>query len=218
MHLSREQEIHFFAKYYNRGLNFYRSFFPFKSSKKITGESSPYYFFHPQVPKRVKKDLPNAKIILLLRDPVHRAYSNYNMVKGVDWVDSFDEAVEVEKLRITPHHEKMKVDPNYRNQQHQTFSYLSRGFYYEQLQNWLKHYTLDEMLILKSEDFFENPKQTLTKVYKYLGARELFPEDLSAKNARTYSKLPPEKYQELKEFYSEDSETLANLLGNKFRW
>lgn len=218
MQLSREQEIHFFASFYERGINYYRSFFPFKNSEKLTGESSPYYFLHPQVPARVKKDLPHAKIILLLRDPVKRAYSNYNMVKGVDWVDSFEEAVQIEKDRITPHHEKMKVDPSYKNQHHQTFSYVTRGFYYSQLQNWLEHYDLSEMLILKSEDMFENPKSTLAKVYHFLGVEEVFPEDLRPRNNRVYNGLSNEDYDKYKQLYTEDANKLSALLGDQFKW
>lgn len=218
LELSREQEIHYFASFYNRGINYYRSFFPLKSSTKMTGESSPYYFFHPQAPSRIKRDLPNARIILLLRDPVKRAYSNYNMVKSIDWVKSFDEAVSIEKDRILPHHERIKTDPNYKNQHHQTFSYITRGYYSEQLENWLKHYNREDILILKSEEFFQDPKNTLREVYAYLGIDEKYPQDLTPKNSRVYEQLPDTDYQRYKRLFTEDAEKVRALLGDRFTW
>src|SRR5437879_9845243 len=82
------KEVHFFDNKYTKGLAWYRAHFPsaiekyyaehIQKRKFITGESSPYYLFHPHVPKRVAKDVPHAKFIVLLRNPVDRAYSQYN--------------------------------------------------------------------------------------------------------------------------------------------
>jgi lipopolysaccharide transport system ATP-binding protein len=216
--MSREQETHYFAKYYHRGINYYKSFFPLIRSNKVSGESSPYYFFHPQVPARVKKELPNAKIILLLRDPVTRALSHYQMMKGVDWADSFDEAVKIEASRVTHHHQRMKTDVSYHHDHHQAFSYISRGLYFDQLQNWLKHYRLEELLILKSEDFFENPQKSLAEVYRFLGVKETYPDDLAPKNKRAYESLPKEMYTDYKQLFVSDAEKLIQLLGEDFKW
>ena len=216
--MSRENEIHYFAKYYKKGINYYRSFFPFEKSNKLTGESSPYYFFHPQVPQRIKKDLPNTKIILLLRDPVTRAHSHYEMMKGVDWVNSFDEAVTIENERVNLHHDRMKTDPEFKHNHHQAFSYIKRGFYYDQLQNWLKFYRLEELLILKSEEFFADPKKTLSRVYSYLEIDEIYPQDLTPQNTRSYNRLSKVDYDRYKKLFEEDGKKLVELLGQNFKW
>ena len=80
------KEVHFFDNKYTKGLAWYRAHFPsaiekyyaehIQKRKFITGESSPYYLFHPHVPKRVAKDVPHAKFIVLLRNPVDRAILN----------------------------------------------------------------------------------------------------------------------------------------------
>ena len=76
------KEVRFFDKYYNRGINWYRVFFPFKDllgRKYLTGDATPRYLDHPHAPKRVKEIIPNVKFIVLLRNPIDRAYSMYNM-------------------------------------------------------------------------------------------------------------------------------------------
>src|SRR5690348_6863383 len=81
------KEIHFFDRKYARGLAWYRGHFPTGAEKWyaqrlrrqafVTGEASPVYLFHPHVPARVKQALPAVKLIVLLRNPVDRAYSQY---------------------------------------------------------------------------------------------------------------------------------------------
>src|SRR5579885_2674785 len=81
------KEVHFFDNNYERGVGWYRTQFPFLIEKSIaknigqqnfiTGEASPYYLFHPHVPERAAKVVPGAKLIVLLRNPIDRAYSHY---------------------------------------------------------------------------------------------------------------------------------------------
>src|SRR5947208_4822180 len=85
--LANTKDTHFFDKKYNKGLTWYRGHFPIWLEKAyaqqvrrqtfVMGEASPSYLFHPHVPKRVKQALPHVKLIVLLRNPVDRAYSQY---------------------------------------------------------------------------------------------------------------------------------------------
>ena len=215
--VSREKEVNYFTYHYNRSKFYYRSFFPLKKSNKITGEATPYYFVHPEAPSRIKQDLPKVKLILLLRDPVHRAYSQYNMVKNIDPAKSFEEAIKLENERmleaITAFKRTKKMDAS-----HQTFSYVFSGKYYEHLSNWLKYYKKEDILILKSEAFFENPKETLKRVYGYLGLSEIYPSDLSPKNQRKYAGLGKDNYIKYKGLFDEDGLQLKKLLGDYFTW
>src|SRR4051812_46716716 len=103
------KEVHYYDSDYKKGMKWYRSFFPLneKNKKIIYGEASPYYFFHPLVPERIYKDNPNIKLILLLRDPVDRAYSHYQMErrKGREKLKSFEEAILKETERIQKGHD-----------------------------------------------------------------------------------------------------------------
>src|SRR5690242_8679107 len=71
------KKIHFFDSEYEKGEAWYRARFPVLENGFITGEATPYYLFHPRVPKRVRNWNPNVKLIVLLRNPVDRAYSHF---------------------------------------------------------------------------------------------------------------------------------------------
>ena len=118
-----EKEIHFFDSNYNVGITWYRSFFPTVFSKQfsklrkekfVTGEASPMYIFNPIVSKRILSILPNVKLIAILRNPIDRAYSHYNMqVKNGYETLSFEEAIKNEEKRIMGEREKEEQDENY---------------------------------------------------------------------------------------------------------
>ena len=99
------KELFYFDDYYTRPIEWYKSFFPTKKEQEklerdlvasvITGEASPSYFFHPYAAKRIKETLPQIKLILVLRDPIERAYSHYTHIKRVNREPlSFEEAIE----------------------------------------------------------------------------------------------------------------------------
>lgn len=216
--VSRTQEIHYFSKKYKRSINYYKSFFPKTKTNKITGESSPYYLFHPQVPKRVKETIPDVKLIVLLRNPADRAYSHYNMHKGIDTSINFREALDREKERVFNAHNRMRSDPNYNNLNHQAYSYTKRGMYFEQVSRWLSYFDKDQILFIKSEQFFDDPKAILKKVYDHLQIGEVYPTDLKPKNQRPYEKLDAETDQYLKQCFEKDSLQLQTILGEEFYW
>src|SRR5579863_9235330 len=82
------KEVHFFDVHYKKGFPWYQAQFPslpqkyyrerVQKQRFITGEASPYYLFHPHAPKRIAKILPQVKLVVLLRNPVTRAYSHYS--------------------------------------------------------------------------------------------------------------------------------------------
>mgnify|MGYP006439820863 CR=1 FL=1 len=105
----KTKEIHFFdgglesEDNYKKGLKWYKSHFPLKSKmyNKLTYEASPLYLFHPCAPKRIKKDIPDVKIIILLRNPVERSISHYfhELRKGRERL-TVDEAFRKEEDRL----------------------------------------------------------------------------------------------------------------------
>jgi hypothetical protein len=229
--LSSIKEVHYFDNNYFRGMEWYKSHFPKEKERadKIIGEASPYYIFHPQAAERIKKDLPHAKFIILLRDPITRAYSHYQMEvrRKTEDAPTFEEGYRREAQRLRGEVEKIFEDPTYISHAHQELSYLSRGLYYQQLTRWLSLFSKEQFLILKSEDFFEYPLRELQKVYHFLGLEYFIPKDLKPQNVgkyqgyqeyQEYQDLSPETIAYLKEFFREDSERLKNLLGDHFSW
>src|SRR5258706_8298254 len=112
------KELHFFDKKFHKGLLWYRAHFPTSIQKRlfeythkqvfVTGEASAYYLFHPHVPKRVAQTLPHVKLVVLLRNPIDRAYSQYNFeVELGRETLSFEDALTHEEERTAKEREKI---------------------------------------------------------------------------------------------------------------
>jgi hypothetical protein len=155
------KEIHYFDLNSQNSPDWYFAHFPPNRGNFLTGEASPYYLFHPEVPARVAKLLPTVKLIVLLRNPIERAYSNYqhSVSLGIE-KRSFAEAIQPEL-----NGQKYPVG----SIAHREQSYLARGLYAEQLERWLKIFPRRQLLILKSETFFQNPPETLNAISEFLG-------------------------------------------------
>ncbi|MDP1622354.1 MAG: sulfotransferase domain-containing protein [Bacteroidales bacterium] len=218
---SRNKEIHFFDHKYDRGIEWYRNSFPVRTnSGLITGEASPYYFFHPLAALRISTHCPGVKLIVLLRDPVARAYSHYMMIrnKGYEPFETFEEALAAEPDRLAGTTEEIKSGRCRFNLNHQMYSYLARGMYHMQVQEWLKYFQMDQFLFIKSELFFDNPKAELLKVYDFLGIEPIFPSDLKPVNTNIYHPILPETNSFLINHFEEDVRKLAALIGDEFNW
>ena len=216
-----QKEIHFFDYRYDLGLNWYRGCFPIKLfDGKITGEASPYYLFHPHVPARVKRDCPDTRMIVLLRNPVDRAYSHYMMEYGrkTDTTPSFEEAISSEEERVSSDYQKMLEDESYFSYNHQHYTYLARGRYHEQVTRWLRLFPMKQFLFLKSEDFFSDPWAALKEVYRFLELPEIIPVDLTPDNTNEYLPMREETREWLKNYYFDENKRLQALLGERFMW
>lgn len=216
------KEVHYYDFQYHRGEKWYRSFFPFftKSKNMLYGEASPYYFFHPLVPERVYKDNPDVKLILLLRDPVDRAYSHYQMEKrkGREKLQTFEEAISKENERLKKEYGTVTNGKQLKNYNHQVYSYLARGRYDEQIKRWLQYFKREQLLVLKSEDFFASPHNNLEKIYKFLDIPVVFPKDLAAKNQAIYNPVQTDTMKRLRDYYKPHNEELSQCLGETFQW
>ena len=155
--LAEPKEQHFFSLHWQRGADWYRRQFASAAESQICGEITPYYLFHPEAPARIQSLLPNVKLIVLLRDPVERALSQYFHSRrlGLDHLDS-EEAFAAETSRLMNSAETLKQGlPHISHQQH---SYLSRSRYEEQLTCFDQYFTPDQILLLKSEELFSKPE------------------------------------------------------------
>lgn len=216
------KEIHFFDLQYHKGIEWYYSKFPKKPILKttLTGEASPYYLFHPLVPERVFLHLPKTKIIVLLRNPVDRAYSHYNhqLKIGNEPIKSFEEAISFEETRISGEIEKIKAGIINESLSLRHYSYLRRGLYSEQVNNWLHYFSMKQMLFIKSEDLFESPKLALGKVYDFLKIKRKVSQNLTPQNTNEYPEISYSTKIVLSKFYEEESLKLKALLGDHFSW
>jgi len=212
---SHKKEIYFFNLFFEKGLAWYKSHFPFRNNKKITGEATPSYMFHPKAAGRVKSILPDVKLIVLLRNPIDRAYSGYAMGlrRNTDTADTFEVAIERELEAL----KNQKDTDEYTLEKHELY-YLERGKYHSQLLSWLAHFRREQFLFIKSENFFQNPENELIKVYQHLGISTVLPKDLSKKNTGKYDKISPDTVRQLTAYFREENEKLADLLGEEFKY
>jgi len=152
-----EKEIHFFDLNYYRGLNWYRYHFPIKKRICITGEASPLYLYWPETEKKVAKWFPYIKLIVILRNPIDRAYSQYqHAIRNGNEFLSFEEGITHEEKRLTSDFGKME------------FSYLSRSLYYEQLSMWFKKFPRKQFCIIENEDFKNNTQEVVNTIFNFL--------------------------------------------------
>lgn len=160
VYVSNPKEISFFNKdeNYALGIEWYASFFNKWKNEKVAGESTPSYLWDEKVPMRIKQTLPQAKFIILLRNPVDRAYSAYwYALIGGDETLSFEQALEAEPIRS----EKGAAIRGFS-------SYVDRGLYAAHIKRFFNHFPLDQFLILIAEEYKKNPQKTLLDVTRFL--------------------------------------------------
>jgi surface polysaccharide O-acyltransferase-like enzyme len=170
VHSAVVKEIHFFDEQQHWGMDWYLTHFPESLPEgDITGEATPYYLFHPHVPQRIKHTLPDVKIIVLLRNPIERAFSHYQMMvrRGVETL-SFSEAIRAESGRIDVEYERMEQDEDYFSAACSQFSYLKRGLYSEQLERWFSLFAREEILVIRSEDLQRKTEVSYNQVLQFL--------------------------------------------------
>ena len=221
---------HYFDNNYWRGLDWYRSHFPTEaqmarverrlSTRPVTGEASPYYMFHPAAPARIAADLPEAKIIVLLRDPVARAYSNYweRRGSGAEPLSTFEQALDAEPRRLQGQAERLLADAKYYSFSHDNHSYLARGRYLEQLAAWLDRWPRDQLLIVKSEDLFAQPHAVFVTVLAFLGLPSSDEVRLAHHHRLPTPPISPSTQRYLRQYYQPHNSGLYEALETDFGW
>jgi len=214
------KEVHYFDHAHHRGDEWYRAHFRTTTRPdEISGESTPYYLFHPLVPELVARDLPDSKLIVILRNPIDRAFSHHNHEQALGYEElAFEEAIAREPERLEGEEERILDDPRYRSFSHQHHSYLSRSRYADQLEQWFRHTDRDRLLILSSEDLFEDPRTVIAATQRFLGLEQNTPRDLTARNARSYSPIDDDLRAHLSREIESDNQRLYELVGRDFGW
>jgi len=222
----RKEEVHFFDKHWARGVAWYASFFPSRADRwraalrgrrLFSGETSPYYLFHPAVPARVEAVLPRARLLVLLRDPVARAWSHHqHMVRKGREPLGFEEALAREPERLRGE------DESRFSLAHRRFSYFARGIYADQIERWIRCIGRDRLLVLRSEDFFADPCAAVSRATDFLGlpARDpaSYVREFTRHNPGRYAGLDAATESRLRDAYAPHDQRLAALLGPEFAW
>jgi len=210
------KEIHFFDQHYYKGWTWYLSHFPVRKDDILSGEASPHYYFFPEAAQRVAQAIPNAKLIILLRNPIDRAYSHYQHEVAMGYEKlSFEDAVNRE---VTVSNGIWKPRSLRANGvfQYVHFSYLSKGLYVEHLKPWLERIPSERFLILKSESFFSNPGDVLAGALHFLGMPPTGRSTFRKYNEGQYEPMEREVRSRLRTFYEPYNKELSELLRMDF--
>jgi hypothetical protein len=202
------KEPHYFDLLFDEGIEWYRQCFPKPKSKNgrrtITGEGTPGYLFNPLVPERMAEVVPQARLIALLRNPVDRTYSAYHhRARNREQGQTFEETVEACLDGPSP-------------------GFLSLGIYVDHLLRWSEFFPREQMLVLKSEDFFEHPRETMKLVLHFLDLPDWEPEASELRdrvNKGGYKqRMDPAIRRRLEEYFEPHNQRLYEYLGLDFGW
>jgi len=211
-----KSEIHFFDIYWQKGIEWYKN--KFNYNKKIVGEKTPDLIYLPYTFPLIQSVNPYVKIILILRDPILRAFSAWKMINSSNLYNNikktFEEEIKEELENKDKNKNKNKTFYNIYN------DYLQRGLYYKQIKELLKWFSRDNILVLLTSDFEHNPEVECNKVYNFLNLKE---QKISIKNNKVFvskdsTEIDNKLYNELIPYFKKDTEHLEKLLGIKTGW
>jgi Sulfotransferase domain len=220
--------VNYFDLNYYRGERWYRGHFPLtgpahRKTDRHGGpavfEASGYYFYHPFALERLARDLPDVKLVALMREPTERAFSAYKHehARGFE-TESFERALELEDERLSGEIEKMRDDPAYESLSHRHHSYRHRGNYAEQLERVFKLFPREQVHIIGSEAFFREPAAQYQPLLAFLGLRPFQPASFGQYNGHRSEPMPPGIRRWLEDYYVPHNERLAGLLDQPVPW
>jgi len=224
---SSKKEVHFFdggtsadVDNYVKGQAWYRAHFPLRkhmSTDSKTFEASPLYIFNPLAPKRIFDLVPKVKLIAILRNPTERAISHYFHEKRNHREPlSIYEALREEEKRLEP---VIKVE-DYKSEIFIHYSYKSRGLYKKQIEMYLNYFSWHQLLVLSSNEFFNELDSTLRRVFDFVGVdTEFTAKDLKPRNVANYrSEVDADVYEYLNNYFLPHNQALYKLVGKSYGW
>jgi hypothetical protein len=156
VYLPPTKETHFFnaldsnlqmRDFYTRlGLEWYERFFDDWSGQSAIGEATPMYLCDSQAPGRIRETLPDARLIVCLRNPIDRAYSHYQMAKAKGHTSrTFQQVIEADEER-----------------------FIGRGEYGQQIERYMNRFPGEQLLVLIFEEMFETPDHHRERIATFL--------------------------------------------------
>jgi hypothetical protein len=213
------KEVSFFDRHWWRGEAWYRGQFPLRAGERLVGEASPSYLFHPLAPERARSVVPDARLIALVRNPVDRAYSQYQheVALGREPL-SFEDALAAEERRTRGEVERLVADPRAFSRAWWDHTYAARGRYAEQLERWLAVFPHEQLLVVATEELGEAPPETYASILDFLGAAPHALDEYPRVFDRDYEPMRPETRAALEAVFAEPNRRLEELLGRRLPW
>lgn len=185
-------ELHFFDRYYDKGLQWYKSKMPFASQNDVVIEKTPKYFITNLAPERIHQINPNTKLILIVKDPVQRGISDYNqqMVKHNFSLPPFEKYIfhyngsqeGCPQQEASDGFFSVSKAAEKRIFKGKTFSCKGRytfepSLYAKHFYRWLKVFPRKQILVVNGDDIIRNPVPALNEIEAFLGIENVISYD-----------------------------------------
>ena len=211
---SKSPEPHFFAREseYVRGLEYYSAtYFLSWTGQHAVGEASVSTFYFERAAERLRKHLPNIRLMCILRHPVDRMFSEYWRSLDRGWEDlSFEGALRKEE-------ERLANPPDGYHRDFEPRAYTARGFYHRYLQMWYQHFPKQQIKVILFDDLVRTPEAVAKSVFGFLGVdesfRPVFSETHQNKSSRAQHHMLPDTRRHLLSLYVDANQELAELIG-----
>ncbi|MGC3994494.1 MAG: sulfotransferase [Propionicimonas sp.] len=216
----------YFESNYGKGRAWYRSHFPIRAlarwrtgGRARTFESSGYYLFHPLSASRIAADLPNVRVVAMLRDPVERAYSahRHELRRGFE-TEEFEPALALEAERLAGEEDRIRTQPGYDSFDHRHHAYVTRSRYADQVQRYVDALGPERVFIVDADRFFTEPQDELTELFAWLGLNPWLPAEVEQWNAQPREPMDDELRARLREEFAESDEKLRGLMRRPPSW
>ncbi|AIY19076.1 sulfotransferase [Pimelobacter simplex] len=211
----------YFDDGYRHGRRWYRAHFPLRRSARdrITFECSGYYLFHPLAAERIARDLPDCQVVVMVRDPVARAYSahRHETARGFDTLP-FADAVAREAVRTAGQADMLAADPEATSFAHRHHAYLARGDYAAQIARYVTALGRARVHVVDADALFADPVEVYVDLQRRLGLPVHRPAEVGRWNERPGTPLPPDLAAELRHHFDAPDAALVPYLGRVPHW
>ncbi|XP_035258953.1 heparan sulfate glucosamine 3-O-sulfotransferase 6 [Anguilla anguilla] len=221
-------EPHFFDRFYDKGLEWYRNLMPRTLDGQITMEKTPSYFVTKEAPHRVFAMSRHTKLIVVVRDPVTRAVSDYTQT--------------LSKNPGLPSFQNLVFKNSSRGLIDTSWSAVRIGIYAKHLENWLQYFPLSGLLFVSGERLVTDPAGEMGRVQDFLGLKRVVtdkhfyfnqtkgfpclkkpegssrPRCLGKSKGRAHPHIPPEVLLRLRDFYRPFNLKFYQMTGHNFGW
>lgn len=225
-------EVHFFDRNesFEQGVDWYIDRMPLSTARQTTVEKSPSYFITPYVPRRIHQVSPNLKLLLIVRNPIERALSDYLQLFNPQRKEKsllFDEVILDDDEHIN---EKVQI--------------IRVSCYDLHVMHWLDHFPIEQIHLIDGDVLITDPVTEIVKVEKFLGISHFFQKDMFYYNSskgfycwhkathngdthpnclgkgkgHTHPTIPQKTRELLKDFFHAHNEKFFKLVGKEFTW
>uniref|UniRef100_A0A8D9DXQ8 Heparan sulfate glucosamine 3-O-sulfotransferase 5 n=1 Tax=Cacopsylla melanoneura TaxID=428564 RepID=A0A8D9DXQ8_9HEMI len=223
-------EVHFFDRdeNYSKGLEWYRQQMPLSYPNQVTIEKSPSYFVTPEAPERIRAMNASVRLLVIVRDPVTRAISDYTQLKIHAAATSPGPVKKFEQLALT---ESGEINPNYRP--------IAVSMYHNFMYSWLEVFPKDQILIVNGDRLIEDPVPELQRIERFLNLEPRINHDnfyfnhtkgfyclknntvekcLRESKGRKHVRVHPNVISKMREYFNHHNQLFYDLVDENFDW